>query len=265
MKLFFGSCVILLLLTGCYITKSAQVPMPVLQYPAARGNADGLMVLLPGFGDNPDRFEQQGMIDIVRQLAPTFDIVAADAHFAYYRNLSIIDRLHADLLGPGSDRYLRVWIVGISMGGLGASSYAMEHPGVVERVILLAPYMGSKDLITEVKAAGGLARWQHPDLTTIENEDQRRFYRLWDWYKGYTRTDPTGPDIMLGFGSDDALHDANQLLADVLPKEQVVRTPGGHKWKVWVPIFETLLQRAVEDTNVGEITNGQCTDEYSLT
>ncbi len=59
---------------------------------------------------------------------------------------------------------------------------------------------------------------------------------------------------MLGFGSDDDLHDENQLLADVLPKEQVVRTPGGHKWKVWIPIFETLLQRAIEDTHLGEET-----------
>ena len=225
MKLFFGSCVLLLLLTGCYITKSAQVPVPVLQYPAASGNADGLMVLLPGFGDNPDRFEQQGMIDTVRQLAPTFDIVAVDAHFAYYRNRSITDRLHTDLLDAGSNHYQRVWIVGISMGGLGASSYAMEHPGVVERVILLAPYMGGKDLVAEVKAAGGLSQWQPPDLADIDNQDQRHFYRLWEWYKGYARTDPAGPDLMLGFGSDDGLHDANQILADVLPKAQVVRAP----------------------------------------
>jgi pimeloyl-ACP methyl ester carboxylesterase len=134
------------------------------------------------------------------------------------------------------------------MGGLGASSYAMEHPGVVERVILLAPYLGGKDLITELKAAGGLAQWEPPDFSNIENEEQRQFYRIWNWYKGYTRPDPTGPDLMLGFGTDDNLSDANQLLADALPNERVVRTPGGHKWKVWVPIFETLLQRSIEDT-----------------
>jgi len=57
---------------------------------------------------------------------------------------------------------------------------------------------------------------------------------------------------MLGFGSDDSLSQANQLLADVLPSEQVVRVPGGHKWKVWIPIFEALLRQAVEDTDQGE-------------
>jgi pimeloyl-ACP methyl ester carboxylesterase len=251
LKLVFGSY-FLLLLTACYLTKSAQVPMPTLHYPAASGHADGLMILLPGFGDSPERFMQQGLIDIVRQLTPTFDIVAVDAHFAYYRNQSLVTRLHTDLLGPRQDRYQRIWVVGISMGGLGASSYAMEHPGVVERVILLAPYMGNDDLVSEVKASGGIAQWEPPDFSNIENEEQRQFYRIWNWYKGYTRPDPTGPDLMLGFGMDDNLSDANQLLADALPHERVVRTPGGHKWKVWVPIFETLLRRSIEDTHQGE-------------
>ncbi len=134
------------------------------------------------------------------------------------------------------------------MGGLGAASYAMEHPDVVERVFLLAPYMGDENLISEVENAGGLARWEPPNLSSIEDEEQRRFYRLWDWYKSYARPNPTGPDLMLGFGSDDKLRDGNQLLADVLPNEKVVRTPGGHKWEVWMPIFETLLQRGVHST-----------------
>ncbi len=244
--------VLIFLLTGCYITKSAQVPMPVVHHAAANGQADGLIVLLPGYGDSPERFEQQGMVSIIRRVAPTFDIIAADAHFAYYRNLSIVDRLHADVLGSRQNHYQRVWLVGISMGGLGAASYAMEHPDVVERVFLLAPYMGDEDLISEVEAAGGLARWEPPNLSSIEDGEQRRFYQLWSWYKGYTQPNPTRPDLMLGFGADDKLRYGNQLLADVLPNEYVVRTPGGHKWKVWIPIFEALLRQAVEDTDQGE-------------
>ncbi len=226
--------------------------MPVVHHAAANGQADGLIVLLPGYGDSPEHFEQQGMVDIIRRVAPTFDIIAADAHFGYYRNLSIVDRLHTDVLGSRQNRYQRVWLVGISMGGLGAASYAMEHPDVVERVFLLAPYMGDEDLISEVENAGGLARWEPPNLSSIEDEEQRRFYRLWDWYKSYARPNPAGPDLMLGFGSDDKLRDGNQLLADVLPNEKVVRTPGGHKWEVWMPIFEALLRQAVEDTDQGE-------------
>ena len=251
-KQVVGCVVLIFLLTGCYITKSAQVPMPVVHHTVANGQADGLIVLLPGYGDSPEHFEQRGMVDIIRRLAPTFDIVAADAHFGYYRNLSIVDRLHTDVLGSRQNRYQRVWLVGISMGGLGAASYAMEHPDVVERVFLLAPYMGEKDLITEVETAGGLARWEPPNISSIEDEEQRRFYQLWSWYKGYTQPNPMGPDLMLGFGSDDSLSQANQLLADVLPSEQVVRVPGGHKWKVWIPIFEVLLRQAVEDTDQGE-------------
>jgi len=250
MKLVISSVVFLFLLTGCNIPKSAQVPMSFLHYTAASDRAEGLMVLLPGYGDSPARFEQQGIIDIVRQVAPTFDIIVADAHFAYYRNQSVVDRLHADLLGPSQNRYQRVWMVGISIGGAGAASYAMEHPDVVERVILLAPYMGSKELTTEVTAAGGLAQWEPPNLANIEDEEQRYNYRVWGWYKGYTQPNPTGPDLMLGFGSDDGFRHANQLLADVLPGERVVRVPGGHKWKVWTPIFATLLRRAVDEARL---------------
>ena len=38
----------------------------------------------------------------------------------------------------------------------------------------------------------------------------------------------------------------------VLPNERVVTTPGGHKWSVWIPIFESLLQRAVDETRFPE-------------
>ena len=115
--------------------------MPVVFHAAAAGAADGLIVLLPGFSDGPASFDNQGMIDIVRRIAPAFDAVATDAHFAYYRNQSIVERLHADVIEPITGQYRTVWLVGISMGGLGAASYAMEHPDVVAGVILLAPYM----------------------------------------------------------------------------------------------------------------------------
>ena len=221
--------------------------MPAVHYPAASGEAEGLIVLLPGLGDGPGRFDREGMIDLVRQIAPTFDAVVTDAHFAYYRNQSLVERLHADVIDPIAHRYRRVWLVGISLGGVGAASYAMEHAEIVEGAILLAPYMGSDDLIAELEAAGGLHQWTPPDLNRIEDERERHFYRLWRWYKGYTHPDHSAPKLMLGFGADDRLRRANQLVAEVLPSDQVESIPGGHRWTVWIPIFETLLRRVVED------------------
>ena len=244
-RLVAGVIAVIILLTGCYIALSPVNPMPVVRYQAEDGQANGLIVLLPGFRDNPERFEQKGFVDIIRRIAPSFDIVAADAHFAYYRNHSIVDHLYKDVVGPELARYQRIWIVGISMGGAGAASYAMEHPQGIERVILLAPYLGDEEIGFQVKAAGGLRQWQPPELTEIEDLATRHFYKLWSWFKQYSQSASQKPVLMLGFGLDDRLSPANQLLADILPAEQVERVDGGHKWTVWRPIFEELLQRSV--------------------
>ena len=245
MKVLSASTILILLLTSCFLIRPAKVPMPAVYHAAADVNVDGLIVFLPGIGDGPERFDQKGMIDIVRRIAPTYDIVAADAHLAYYQNQSVIDRLHEDIVGPVAHRYQHIWVVGISMGGVGAASYAIEHPKIVEGVILLAPFLGRDELISEVADAGGLRQWIPPELADIDDSEQRQFYRLWRWYKTYATSDPPATVLMLGFGTNDRLSDANQLIADVMPVNRVVTMPGGHKWTVWVPIFESLLQRAL--------------------
>lgn len=70
------------LLGGYYMTKAAAVPVPVIHH-AALIEADGLIVFLPGFGDGPEAFDRNGLLEIVREIAPTYDVVATDAHFAY--------------------------------------------------------------------------------------------------------------------------------------------------------------------------------------
>ncbi len=246
MRTVHTSVVVLFLLSSCYVMQPAKVPMPFVFHAAANVDVEGLIVFLPGFGDGPRRFERIGMIDVVRRVAPTFDVIAADAHIAYYRNQSIVDRLHADVIEPVAKHYRQVWVVGISMGGAGAASYAMEHPELVDVAILLAPYMG-RDAPVDVEVAGGLRHWAPPELSDIDDVQERHFYRLWRWYHGYTTPVPPAPKLLLGFGTGDRLSDANRLVADVLPSDRVVTTPGGHKWTVWIPIFESLLQRAVDE------------------
>jgi pimeloyl-ACP methyl ester carboxylesterase len=46
------------------------------------------------------------------------------------------------VLPARSAGYREIWIAGISMGGLGALSYAVKYPGHLDRVLLLAPYLG---------------------------------------------------------------------------------------------------------------------------
>ena len=47
-----------------------------------------------------------------------------------------------------------IWLAGISLGGFGALRYAEAHREIVEGLLLLSPFLGSRGLIAEVAAAG---------------------------------------------------------------------------------------------------------------
>ena len=234
----------LLLLGSCAFLRSPTVPMPAVHHPAPAEEPRGLVVLLPGLGDGPDYYLRHGFIDRIRELDPHLDVVAADAHFGYYRTRSVVERLHTDLIAPAIDRYDEVWLVGISMGGFGATLYAMQHSDVVDGIVLLAPYLGSRDVIAQIEAAGGLAAWHAPDATAIDDDETRTYYELWSWYRGYAGGAGSRPELWLGCGDEDRLRAASALIADVLPEHATLTRPGGHKWKVWKPMFAELAQRA---------------------
>lgn len=239
--------VLLLPSIGCYFTKSASVPMPAVHHGATSTAADGLIVFLPGFGDGPDDYEENGFVKMVQAVSPRFDIIAADAHFGYYRAFSVVDRLHEDVIAPAAKKgYHRIWLVGISMGGLGAASYAMEHEDLIEGAILLAPYMGDSDVVEEVSEAGGLSKWSPPELDAIEDEETRHYYELWRWYKEYVEHPESQPKLFIGYGDEDRLRHPNELVASVLPKERSEVMEGGHKWRVWKPLFHKLIRRALD-------------------
>ena len=230
--------------SGCAFLREATVPMPALHFAAASQPAEGLIVLLPGYADLPERYEQQGFVDMIRAAQPGFDVIAADAHYGYYRDRTLVERLHDDLIGPVLDRYERVWFVGISMGGFGAPIYAIDHPEKIEGMILLAPFMGYAEVIGEIKDAGGLAAWTPPDLASIEDEERRKFYEVWSWFRCYTTETEHRPRLFLGYGTEDDLEVPNGILAAELPPERVMTLPGGHKWTVWQPLFAELVHRA---------------------
>jgi hypothetical protein len=52
---------------------------------------------------------------------------------------------------------------------LGALHYAIEHPGEIRRLFLLAPYVGDQRIVGEVAAAGGARRWQPGEVATTTN------------------------------------------------------------------------------------------------
>ena len=235
------------LISACgFLPRDAVVPMPtLLDRSACAASADTLLVMLPGRGMLTSEFAGEGFIGEVQSRRLAVDVLRADAHIAYYDNRRIALRLREDVIAPALARgYRHIWLVGISLGGLGALVYANEHPGDIEGVVVLAPYLGEPPVIDEIASAGGLRQWDgYESAGDSSNGELSR--RLWKSLKPYaTQPDPAGrPTLYLGYGLDDRLAPGHRLLAAALPGERVATTPGGHDWPEWRRLWSTLLPR----------------------
>jgi pimeloyl-ACP methyl ester carboxylesterase len=207
---------------------------------APGGGADRIMlVMLPGARDCPQDFAEQGFIHAIRKRRLRVDVVAVDAHLGYYLQRSVIDRLTTDIIAPARAKgYSRIWLMGISLGGLGSLIYAREHAAGIEGVILLAPFLGARGTIAEVARAGGLSQWQPGEITP--DDDERRILA---WLKSYQANDPTLPKIYLGYGTRDRFAPASIMLSERLPGRRVATVEGGHDWPTWVDLWNKLLEQ----------------------
>lgn len=230
-----------LALGGCLRWFPAPVPMRSVQWkhPAAKPRARCLVVFLPGMGDRAEDFARRGFVDEVKKRNLAADVVAANATIGYYARGTFEDRLATDVIGPARTRgYEQVWLIGVSMGGLGSLWYSRLHTDQVTGLLALAPYLGESELIDEIYAHGGLARWKGPPRVDALNEDNYQ-REIWRWLQAVMRGRERGPIIYLGYGRGDGLARSDALLAAALPPDHTYVIDGDHDWKTW----RTLLGR----------------------
>jgi len=228
-----------LTLSACALFHPAKIPMETREY---RSQADAaertMLVMLPGRLNSADRFMAEGFVELVRSGGFAIDVVAAEAHIGYYYNQTIVKRLREDVIMPARSRgYRNIWILGISMGGMGAIWYDRSHPGDLDGLILLAPYLGDKPIVDEIEAAGGLRSWQ-------QNEEDKGVFPedIWGLAKGYEARQTTAGRLFLGYGLQDGFARSNSLLARELPAGQVVTLSGSHDWPTWRLLLARLLE-----------------------
>lgn len=225
-------------LMGCTGYRAATIPMRTLEL---RGGSGGkcLAVLLPGRWDRPERFARAGFAETIARRGLPLDLVAADAHVGYYRDRSVIARLREDVILPArAAGYEEIWLVGVSLGGLGSLFYLREHPDEIAGVLALAPYLGEEATLREIEAAGGPVAWSAratPGEATLGRE-------LWSWL-GPWADGRKGPPLFLGWGRADALAPANEMLATLLPEGRADAVSGGHDWTAWAHLWERFLER----------------------
>lgn len=228
------------MLSSClWIPRQPETPVRVISSEPS-GKPRQLVVMLPGRWSRPEEFQQEGLMQLARDHWPQARIVASNLHLGYYTNRVIVDRLHHDVILPAKrDGVQEIIVVGVSMGGLGALIYDLEHPGIIDRMILLSPFVGDEKVVSEIDAAGGVRSW---NPGPIEEKDFSR--KLWLGLKREWLGQRQRPEVILACGDKDRLRPSNERFAsDFLKPREVIRLPGDHDWPTWRTAFAMALEK----------------------
>jgi pimeloyl-ACP methyl ester carboxylesterase len=242
----FGCAIFVALgLVGCAAWRPVTVPIPTIRIPSAcTTKPDTLVVMLPGAASRPEEFETEGLVDAMRTRGIAADVVLVDAHLGYYRNRSVVDRLRADVVAPAlAQGYRQVWLVGISLGGVGALLYAAQQPQGIAGIVAIAPYLGEPATLEAIRAQGGLQTWRAPP-DPLEPDDIGSV--LWRWLQPYALAPAPvdRPPLYLGYGLADRLRPGHDLLAAALPAGHVFTAPGDHDYPAWRAVWAQALDAA---------------------
>jgi pimeloyl-ACP methyl ester carboxylesterase len=191
------------------------------------------MLWLPGAYHSHQDFVTAGFAAAARARHLDIDLVFIDLEMDYIGDRSILARLRRDFVLPARAAGVELWLGGISLGGLFALDYVDSHPGDVDGLCLLAPYLGNRMLTGEIAAAQGLAAWQPGNLA---DDDVER--RIWRWLKTRGADDLA---LHLGYGRGDRFAGAHELMAAALPTTTVDAIEGSHDWATWRRLWENFL------------------------
>lgn len=218
-----------LLCGGCNLFAETVSPMP-LQIFGDPDKADQVVVMLPGIRDRGSDFIVEGFVEDARPLINEgrLALVVADAHVGYYRDRTVTQRLVEDIL----DRWPRrkLGFAGISLGGFGALTVARQHPGRIDSLLLLAPFLGEKPFLQRV-ASG------RPQPMQGDEPLQQELVHIWQFLLGKDI-----PDITLAYGRDDSFmahYTALRRLGADFPMPSI---EGGHNWNTWRTLWRQWLK-----------------------
>lgn len=238
-----------LLIAGCGVMRLAAGPLEATYYRQGHGN---LLVFLPGIEDRAADFARHGFVREVRARDLPLDMVAVDARLPHYLAHNFVARLRREVIQPAQRQgYRQIWLVGVSLGGMGAMLYADAHPGEIDGIIAIAPYLGGNELAQEIEAAGGLEHWS-PGLYLPGDFRPA----AWRWLKDY-RPDGAGPTLVLAYGRDDRFSPGHRLLDALLPASRVVHQPGGHDWATWQQLWQATLTRMRDTLGPQQLAQGE--------
>jgi enterochelin esterase-like enzyme len=190
------------------------------------------VVMLPAAYTGPEDFVSAGFVEALRARRLNIDVTFASLEFGHITDRSVVARVREELLAPARARGCAVWLGGISLGGYVALCCADREPSALAGLCLLAPYLGSHIVTSEI-ARSGLAAWR--GAAAAEDDDERRVWRFLQARR------PQAPPIHLGLGREDRFGQRHRLLAAALDPRDVDTVPGGHDWPTWRRLWENFL------------------------
>ena len=195
--------------------------------------APSLIIMLPGAYMKPEDYEKSGFFRAIAERQLKLDIVTVDLDLEAISSGAALPALQREIIEPArAQGYQKIWLGGISLGGLLALCHNADTPGAVDGLCLIAPYPGSRLTTNAIARAGGLTLWQPTDEEMTDPE-----FRAWHWLQN----PPAGFPVFVGYGTEDRFAEGMQQIAECFPSASRCALPGDHDWPVWQLLWEHFL------------------------
>ena len=201
---------------------------------AGSSSSAPLLALLSGTFCEPEDFVRYGFPAVMREHRIGAELVMAETRASWFADGTIVERIRDAVILPARERgRSRIWLAGISLGGLAALCYAARHACEIEGILLIAPYPATRVLLREMRES----RAQQPLPAQPADGDLER--EAWTWLA--RRDDDAQPPIHCYFGSDDRFASGQRQMAQTLPPERVHERAGDHDWPTWRALWSEFL------------------------
>ena len=198
------------------------------------------IVLLPAALTSPDDFITHGFAEAIDASGLDVDFLIPDLHADCYLRSTVVEMLDNMLRTHVLNRYASFWLVGISLGGYGVMQHArlseMALPSLHGR-FLIAPYLGSREIVNAVNASGGSPAWLG-DASDMPDAP------LWQWLQRQVDT-ALADSLCVGCGTEDRFALSSRLLETLVPNQQVFSTAGDHSFGPWRTLWAQWLTTVV--------------------
>jgi pimeloyl-ACP methyl ester carboxylesterase len=217
------------------------------------GDTDGVprrrIILLPGAFQEPSQFQQHGFDQTLQECTGVTELLAAAPELSHLNDRRWLSALYEEQIVPARALGMEVWLGGVSLGGFMALRLAAQYPDALDGLCLLAPYLGSRIIASELADHADLQQWEAHTADRIldEDDDERRIWR----YVARLERSMHHTEIFLGFGADDRFADTQRLLARALPATAAVThvMAGGHDWPVWQTLWQAFVRHLPADVS----------------